>query len=194
MKPLTAFLFALLTSAGMAAEPSYTCNPERGCREERGPTYDIGRGATLSLPSGWRFFSYPTAPDPIMAGLREIRAIKNGMVIAITPFPNIDKRVFSESQLCEFVSKSGGQYVKQSKEQAITPVSMSHSDVVGCHVSFTAANDGEKPFAALPNRRHASVTTFAISYKYIIFSVTVVSEQMPDDDYRAAVKSIQQIQ
>ncbi|MES2354671.1 MAG: hypothetical protein V4568_09785 [Pseudomonadota bacterium] len=193
MKPLIAFLFALFTTAVMAAEPSYTCNPERGCQEEQGPTYDIGRGAMLSLPVGWRFFSYPTAPDPIMTGLREIRAIKNGMVIAITPFPNIDKRVFSESQLCDLVSKSSGQYAKQSKEQTITPVSMSHGDIVGCHVSFTAANDGDKPFAVLPNRRHASVTTFAISYKYIIFSVSVVSEQIPDDDYRAVVNSIQQI-
>lgn len=194
MKLFIVFLFVLFTKTATAAEPSYTCNPERGCREENGPTYDIGRGVMLSLPSGWRFFSYPTAPDPIMAGLREIRAIKNGMVIAITPFPNVDKRVLTENQLCEFVAKSGAQYVKQSKEQTITPVSISNGEVVGCNASFTSPNDGEKPFAILPNRRHASVTTFAISYKHIIFSVSVVSEQLPDDDYRAAVKSIQQIQ
>jgi len=194
MKPFIALLFTLFTSVAMAAEPSYTCNPERGCREEQGPTYDIGRGTTLSLKSGWRFFSYPTAPDPIMAGLREIRATKDWMVIAITPFPNIDKRVFTESQLCDLVSKSGGQYVKQSKEQAITPVGMSHQDIVGCHVSFSAAKDGDKPFSVLPNRHHTSVTTFVISYKYIIFSVSVASEQKPDDEYRAAVNAIQQIQ
>ncbi len=129
-----------------------------------------------------------------MAGLREIRAIKNGMVIAITPIPNIDKRVFIENQLCEFVTKSGGQYVKQSKEQTITPVSMSNGEVVGCNVSFTSPIDGEKPFAVLANRRHASVTICVISYKHIIFSMSVVSEQMPDDDYRAVLKSIQQIQ
>jgi|GEM_PF-2017060 len=129
-----------------------------------------------------------------MAGLREIRAIKNGMVVAITPFPNNDKGVFTENQLCEFVAKSGGQYVKQSKEQTITPVPISKGEVVGCNVSFTSPNDGEKPFAVLANRRHASVTTFVISYKHIIFSVSVVSEQLPDDDYRAVLKSIQQIQ
>jgi hypothetical protein len=147
----------------------------------------------LTLPPGWRFFSYPTAPDPIMAGLREIRATRNGMVIAITPFPNIDRRPFPESQLCEVVSKVGGLYVQQSKEQVVNPVPMSHGEVLGCQVSFTAATDGDKPFAVLPNRHHASVTTFSISHKYILFSASVVSEQVPDDDYRAAVQSIQQI-
>ena len=193
MKSLVIFLLTTSTAA-IAAEPAYTCSPERGCKEEQGPTYDIGRGATLSLPFGWRFFSYPTAPDPQMAGLREFRATKNGMVIAITPFPNLDKRFISEDQLCEFVSKSGNQYVKQSKEQAITPVPMSRGAAIGCQTSFTAAQDGDKPFAVLPNRRHASVTTFAISHRYIIFSVSVVSEQAPDEDFRAAISSIQQIQ
>jgi len=194
MKPFIVFLFVLFTKTVAAAEPSYTCNPERGCKEENGPSYDIGRGVKLLLPSGWRFFTYPTAPDPVMAGLREIRAIKNGMVIAITPLPNLEKLAFTENQLCEFVTRSGGQYVKKSKEQTISPVSMSHGEVVGCSVSFTSPNDGEKPFAVLANRRHASVTTFAISYKQVIFSMSVVSEQLPDDDYRAVIQSIQQIQ
>lgn len=70
---------------------------------------------------------------------------------------------------------------------------MSRGDVVACHVSFSAANDGEKPFGVLPNRRHTSVTTFAISYKTVIFSGSVVSEQLPDDGYMAAVNAVKQI-
>ncbi|MBC3909433.1 hypothetical protein [Undibacterium umbellatum] len=75
-----------------------------------------------------------------MASLREIRAIKNGIIFAITPFPNIDKRVLTENQMYEFVAKSGGQYVKQSKEQTIAPVPISNGEIVDCNVSFTSPN------------------------------------------------------
>jgi len=129
-----------------------------------------------------------------MEGLREVRAVKDGMVIAITPMPNVDQRTFSENQLCEFVIKSAGQYVKKSKEKAVAAVPISRGDVAGCYASLSAENEGEKPFAVLPNRRHASVTTFVVSYKYVIFSVSVVSEQLPDEGYLAAVHAIQQIQ
>jgi hypothetical protein len=129
-----------------------------------------------------------------MAGLRELRATKDGMVIAVSPVPNVGKVVFTDRQLCEFVTKSGAAYVRQSKEQVITPVPMSRGEVVGCHASFTAANEGEKPFAALANRHHASVTTFIMSYKDVLFSLTAVSEQLPDDEYRAVIKAIQEIQ
>jgi len=193
MKLLIALALSFSATAAMAAEPAYTCEPERGCREEQGPSYDIGRGAMLSLPAGWRIFSYPTAPDPIMAGLREIRAVKNGMVIAISPIPNVDKRVITADQLCGLVSTAGEKYVKQSKEQTVTPVPISHGAMVGCHVSFTAAAQSEKPFAVLPNRHHASVTTFLIASHDVIFSVSAVSERLPDADFQMALKAIEQV-
>lgn len=194
MKRLITLLFTLLPITVIAAEPTYTCSSEQGCYEEQGPLYDIGRGAKLTLPLEWRFYSYPTAPLPIMEGLREVRAVKEGMVIAITPMPNINQRVFSENQLCEIIIKSAGQYVKNSKEKAIIPVPMSHDDLVGCYASVTADTDGERPFAVLPNRRYASVTTFVISYKNTIFSISVASGKLPDDDYLAAVQEVKKIE
>lgn len=193
MKISLALFFSLFAGAAMAAEPGYTCAPESGCREVAGPSVDIGRGAMLDLPFGWRAFSYPTAPLPIMAGLREFRAFKNGMVVAISPIPNVDKRVITEDQLCGIVAKASEKYVRQSKEQAIVPVGGSHGELVECHIAFTAANAGEKPFVALPNRHHASVTNYVTSYKSIIFSITAVSEQLPDEEFQNIVKSIQQI-
>ena len=128
------------------------------------------------------------------AGLHEFLAFKNGVVIAISPFPNLDKRVINEDYLCDSLKRGSSlTYVKQSKEQAITTVPMSHGDVVGCHVSFNAANAGEKPFVVLPRMRHAGVTTFKLSYKDILLSISAASEKMPDEDFALAVKSIQQI-
>jgi hypothetical protein len=193
MKLLIALAFSCFASAAMAAEPPYTCDPGRGCREESGPSYDIGCGSILALPSAWKVFSYPTAPDPIMAGLREFRAVKNGMVIAISPFPNIDKRVITTDMLCGILGKAGERYVQQSKEKTINPVPMAQGGMVGCATSFTAANEGEKPFLALPNRHHASVTTFSIARNDVIFSISAVSEHLPDEEYQLALKAIQQI-
>lgn len=128
-----------------------------------------------------------------MAGLREVRAFKSGTVIAITPFPNIDQRTFSEAQLCDMVSQASQPYVKVSKEQAVVPFPLSHDGMVGCRVSFTAAQEGEKPFAVLPNRHHASVSTYIFSHKFVVFSISVASEQLPNEDYRAATKAIEQL-
>ena len=71
-------------------------------------------------------------------------------------------------------------------------VSMSHGDLVGGHASFTA-NDRRRPFAVVPNRTYASVTSFVISYKFVLFSISVASERAPDEDYRQAVKAVQSI-
>ena len=129
-----------------------------------------------------------------MAGLHDIRAFKDGLVVAISPFPNIDRRTITESWLREIQTKAAARYVDHSKEKAINLVSMSRDDVVGCHVSFTAMNEGERPFPVLPNRRFASVTSFVISTKFVIFSVSVVSERLPDEGYLAAVDAIRNIQ
>jgi hypothetical protein len=189
------YLFlGMLTTAALAAEPSYTCAPDQGCIEEPGLTHDVGRGAKITLPDGWTYYSYPTAPNPAMAGLREIRAFKDGMVIAISPFPNIDHREITEDWIRDIERKSVAKYVSQSKEKLIDIVSISKDALVGCYSSFTAMNDDEKPFAVLPNRRHSSVTSFVISYKFIIFSVSVVSERSPDKGYLAAVDAIRNIQ
>ena len=200
MKTLKPSFFALLaclaaaSATAVAAEPGYTCDTNRGCKEVQGPDYDIGRGARLRLPSGWKFYTYPSAPDPIMAGLREIRASRDGMVIAITPIPNIDNLKFTDLDLCELMSKGAEQYVSRSKEQAIMTVPITHGDTVGCHATFTAVHAGDKPFAVLSNRHHATVTTFVIAAKGVVFSVDAVSEHAPDDDYLAIVDAIRQVE
>lgn len=190
---LSIFLLSLGCSAG-AAELSYVCNPEQGCVSEIGPTHDIGRGVTITLPDGWTFFSYPQAPIPIMAGLREIRAFKDGIVVAITPVPNVDRRDVIESRLCELLTRSTAPYVNQSKEGVANIISMSRNDIVGCYSSYTAMNDGEKPFNVLPHRQYSSVTTLIFSHKFVIFSVSVASERAPDADYTAAVNAFVDVQ
>jgi hypothetical protein len=119
MKLVTALILAMAADAAMAAaatEPAYRCNASQGCRVEQGAAYDIGRGAKISLPSGWTVYSYPTAPDPAMAGPREFRAFKDDLLVAISPFPNIDHRVISEAFLCDIEKKAGARYASQSKE------------------------------------------------------------------------------
>lgn len=194
MKLLVSMALALSCVTAIAAEPAYTCNTDRGCKEESGPEYALGRGAKITLPEGWRFYTYPTAPIPEMAGLREIRAVRNGQVIAITPMPKPEQLVASESQVCDWISEGAKQYVAKSQEKAMTPVSFSQNGVVGCYVTFTSANPGEKPFAVLANRRHASVASFFIVHPKVIFSVSAVSETAPDDDYRAALEALKHIQ
>jgi len=64
MRYIVFLILAMLIGDAMAANPSYVCNPEQGCREERTAIHDIGRGATITLPEGWTYFSYPQAPTP----------------------------------------------------------------------------------------------------------------------------------
>ncbi len=189
----TSLLISSLSAS--ANEPAYVCKSEQGCVEVTGPDYDIGRGATISLSPGWKFFKYPQAPIPEMAGLREIRATKDGMVIAISPLPLPPQRTISEASLCEIVTKSGAHYVYQSKEKAVTTIPMINNDFLGCSISLTAKNDGEKPFAVLNNRHHASVSVFVIYYKNrdLVFNVSVVSEYRPDSAYLAAIDAIRQV-
>lgn len=193
MRYIVLSILAMLVTNVMAANPSYVCKPESGCKEERTATHDIGRGATITLPEGWTYFSYPQAPIPEMAGLREIRAFKGVTVVAITPMPNIDRRSISEDWVREIQTKGAAQYIADSKEKAVNFVSMSREDLVGGYVSFTAGKEGEKPFRALPNRTFASLTSFVIAYKFIIFSVTVASELGSDSDYVAAIDAIRKI-
>jgi hypothetical protein len=190
MRHLVFVILAMLVGDAMAANPSYVCKPEQGCREEQTATHDIGRGLTITLPKGWTYFTYPQAPDPEMAGLREIRAFKGAVIIAISPLPNINRQTLSEDTIRAVHAKATARYADQSKERAFKFVSMSRRDLVGGYASFTAMNDDQKPFAVLPNRTYSSVTSFVISYRFVIFSVSVASERSPDEDYRKAVNAI----
>jgi len=190
MRYIVCLMLAMLVGDAMAANPSFVCRQEQGCQEERTAVHDIGRGATITLPNGWTYFSYPQAPIPEMAGLREIRAFKGAVVIAITPVPNINRQTFSEDTLRALQAKATARYADQSKERAAKFVSMSRGDLVGGYASFTAMSDGVKPFAVLANRTYSSVTSFVISYKFVIFSISVASERPPDEDYRQAVNAI----
>lgn len=129
-----------------------------------------------------------------MEGLREIRATRDGMVIAISPIPNIAHREFTDSQLCDMLKQSAAQYAGRSKEQAVQTVPFTQGATVGCHATFTAANAGEKPFSVLPNRHHATVSAFLMSAQGVVFSMDLVSERLPDDDYLAIVNAIRQIE
>ena len=190
MRYVAFLILAMLVGDAMAANPSYVCNPDKDCREERTAVHDIGRGATITLPNGWTYFSYPQAPTPEMAGLREIRAFKGAVIIAITPLPNINRQALSEELLRGVHAKATAGYAGQSKEKVSKFVSMSRGDLIGGYASFTAMNDGQRPFAVLPNRTYSSVTSFVISYKFVIFSISVASERSPDEDYRQAVNAI----
>jgi len=190
MRYIVLFVLAMLVSDAMAANPSYVCNPEKGCREEQTAIHDIGRGATLTLPKGWTYFSYPQAPTPEMAGLREIRAFKGAVIIAITPLPNVNRQTIPEATLRATHAQATARYADQSKERAAKFVSMSRGDLVGGYASFTAMKDGERPFAVLPNRTYSSVSSFVISYKFVIFSISVASERSPDEDYKQALNAI----
>src|SRR5215471_2848047 len=129
MRYIGLLILAMLVSDAMAANPSYVCNPAQGCREERTAIHDIGRGATITLPKGWTYYSYPQAPIPEMAGLREIRAFKDGVVIAISPVPNVNRQTIPEATLRALHAKATARYADQSKEKAAKFVSMSRGDL-----------------------------------------------------------------
>jgi hypothetical protein len=171
----------------------HECLPERGCREEKTATHDIGRGVMLTLPEGWTYYSYPQAPIPEMAGLREIRALKGGVVIAITPFPNLDKREISEDWIRDMLQRAAAPNVGISKEGAANFVSISHDELTGGYTSFSAMRDGERPFAVLKDRTFSNVTTFLISHRFVIFSVSVASEQSGAGDYSQALDAVKAI-
>lgn len=189
-KSITTLAALLVTSVAMAAQAPYTCSPERGCQEEQGLTHDIGRGAMLSLPQGWTYYTYPM--PPALEGLREVRAFRGGVLIVISPFPNIDRREISEVWIRDIRTKASAPYIETSKEKAVNYVSVSRDDLVGGYVSFTAENP-DKPFTVVPNRVHANVTSFLISYKFVLFSISVASERSPDEDYAAAIAAIKSI-
>jgi hypothetical protein len=76
----------------------------------------------------------------------------------------------------------------------LTITSLSQGNVVGATYSFTSKVPGERPFRALPNRRFASVTTLIVSHRFVIFSVSVVSESEPDENYRAAIDAFRNLE
>jgi hypothetical protein len=190
--PALLVTLAIATVAG-AANPTHECLRERGCREEKSASHDVGRGVMLTLPEGWTYYSYPQAPIPEMAGLREIRAFRNGVDIAITPFPNIDKRTITEDWVRGILGQACAPFARNSKEGAANIVSISHDDLVGGYCSFSAAHDGEKPFAALPHRAYSTVTTFLVSYRLLILSVTVASEESGEAAYAEALEAIRNV-
>jgi hypothetical protein len=188
MRLLLSLFLAISMVPARAVESVETCAPPH-CQEERTATHDIGRGATITLPDGWTYFSYPS-PLPEMAGLKEVRAFNGAVVIAISPVPNVDRRRFSEGQVRDLLAQGVAPYVPFSKEQAAKVLTFSRDGLVGGSVSFTAANLGATPFTVLPKRRFASVTSFLVSYKAVLFSISVASELEPEDDYRAAIDAI----
>lgn len=193
MRLIALCLLTLSCSFAAAGEnPPYSCDGRAGCMVETSSPYDIGNGVLLELPEGWTLLAFPQ-PQISEVRLREIRAYKGEVVIAITPFPNLDRRVITEVWLRELLSKSAAQYVSQSREQVATINSLSSDPIVGGFYSFTSNSPSDKPFRVLPNRRYASVTTLMVSHKFIIFSVSVASEREPDDDYRAAVNAFRNL-
>ncbi|MES1265775.1 MAG: hypothetical protein ABUU24_09025, partial [Variovorax sp.] len=188
-----ALVLTTLAAAVRAENPPHECFPERGCQVEKSPTHDVGRGVILTLPEGWTYQTYPQAPIPEMAGLREIRAFKGGVDIAVTPFPNIDKREIKEDWVRDILGKACAPYAAISKEGTVNIVSMSHDELVGGYCSFSAKENDDKPFAVLPHRNYSNVTTFLVSHRFVILSVTVASELPTDDAYAEALSAIRDL-
>ena len=163
------------------------------CVEETAASHAIGRGTTLTLPDGWRFFRCPGPPLVDFEDLGDRWAAKGGVVIAISSFPNVDKREISEDWIRQLRTKGSLQYVPNSKEKAVNYVSMSRDDIVGGYVSFVADRPDEKPFAVLPNHKAAAVTSFTISHKLVILSISIASGQYPDQDYLDAIEAVRSI-
>ncbi len=185
---------SILAGTARAGNAPHECRPERGCQEEKSPTHDVGRGVILTLPEGWTYYSYPQAPIPQMKGLREIRAFKAGVDIAITPFPNIDKREIKDDWVRDILGKACAPYAEKSKEGATEVVSISHDELVGGYCSFSAKQEGEKPFAVLMNRTYSNVTTFVVSHRFVILSITVASEAPGDEAYAEALDALKKLE
>ena len=188
-----ALISATLAAVASAANPPHECPPERGCVEEYSATHDLGRGVMLTLPEGWTYYSYPQAPIPQMKGLREIRAFKGGVDVAITPFPNNDKRAITDDWVRDILGQACAPYAANSKEGAAEIVSISHDPLVGGYCSFSAKHDGERPFAALPHRTYSNVTTLEISHHFVILSVTLAAELPGDDAFAQALEAFKKI-
>jgi hypothetical protein len=192
-RTLCVLVLASLGAIARAGNPAHECSAERGCREEKSATHDVGRGILLTLPDGWTYYSYPQAPTPEMEGLREIRAFKGDVDIAITPFPNIDKREITEDWIREILHQASAPYRRVSKEGTVDVILMSHDELVGGYASFSAAHEGERPFNVLSNRAYSNVTTFLIAYRFVILSVSVASERAGGDDYQQALNALKAI-
>ena len=80
------------------------------------------------------------------------------------------------------------------KEGTAEIISISHDDLVGGYCSFSAMHEGEKPFAALPHRKYSNVTTFLVSHRFVILSVTVASEHPGEDAYSQALSALKDLE
>lgn len=188
-----ALLLAVMSSLAVAGDnPKYSCDDKPGCTQETSGPFDIGAGVLLDLPDGWTLLAYPQMQINDLK-LRELRIFKGEVILAITPFPNLDGRTVREAWLRQMLLKSAGQYVRQSKEEVTSIESISHDDFVGAMYSFTSDPGAGRPFKVLPNRRFASVSGLTFSAKSIIFSVSVASEGEPDGDYRAALAAFRAV-
>jgi hypothetical protein len=178
------FILMLLAHTTFA---EYRCKREEGCVEETSATHDIGGGATIVLPEGWRFYRFPAPPEP--EGVTILRMEKDGVVIAIDGFPNLDKRTVNEEWLRGLLAKATQPHVLPSREKQFNYISISRNELIGGYASFTS-NDGERPFHVLGRGKDASVTTLIASFKLMIFSVSIVSNRAPDKDYQDALDAI----
>lgn len=178
-------LFASLLCQSALAE--YQCKIEQGCIQEFSSSHDIGNGTMIVLPKGWKFYRFPVPREP--EGLTILRMEKEGVVIAIEGFPNLDKREITEEWLRGLLTKAAQSYIELSREKQLNYVSISHDDVVGGYAAFTSGT-GELVFPVLGKTKDASVTALIASTKLMIFSVSIVSNRAPDEDYQAALDAV----
>lgn len=189
-KPTTADTEAVQRFQGSLVYQDTECHADYGCTEEASATHDIGGGATITLPAGWKFYRYPSPPEP--EGYTVMRMMKDGVVIAIDGIP-IGDRTVTEEQVEELVREGMQQHVERSKERQVNYVSISHGDLLGGYASLTSP-DGTRPFNVIGTDTHASVTTVITYLKQMIFSVSIASTRAPDKDFQDALDAVRNMQ
>jgi len=186
-KPTTADNEVIQRFQGSLLYQETECRADYGCTEETSATHDIGGGATITLPEGWTFYRFQAPPEP--PGYTVVRMLKDGVVIGIDGFPNIDSRAIDEEWVKEILRQGAQPYVELSRERRINYVSLSRGDVIGGYATFTS-DEGTRPFQVIGKDPHASVTTVIAYFKQTIFSVSIASTRAPDKDFQDALDAV----
>lgn len=190
LAPLLALAVINAVAAQQAYAPPFRCEVLSGCLEDFSPEKDIGNGAVLSTPAGWRTFHFPVPPQP--KGLSTVRIIKAATTVAIEGFPNLDNRIIEEAWLKSLLEEAVAPYLPVSKEGKGEYVSIGQGDMVGGCIGLTAA-PGSQPFHVLPGIDSASVKACILYVKKTIFSISIESELENDPNVNEATEFIRAI-
>jgi hypothetical protein len=185
------FLMVICLAVMVVHQPASAsdCDKDADCTTSS-KKHDFGNGAQVVLPAEWTYNSYPMP----MAGATNIRIKKPGMVIAVTGLPNVNNVPFTEETIKALLAdKASKLYFPISREKSVDYKSISKSTLVGGYAIFTA-NLNDKPFQVLKNQYYSSVADIIISYKNMVFSISLASELAPDKDFNLALNAISKME